>query len=126
MAGRRYGHSDGTPDIDLFVYSPQEHSDSLRLIKITDPEALECEIHHHGIKSESLPKYSALSYVWGAPIDRVPITCNGKQLFITRTLQNALRHVAPRNPFSFFFGLTKFASTSSTMRKGLSKSRSWE
>ena len=97
-------HSNGAPDIDSFVYTPLEASDSIRLIKITNiTDELKCEIHHHGLKSASLPRYSALSYVWGDPSDRVAITCNGKQLSITRTLHEALRHVVPHNPFDFLW-----------------------
>lgn len=37
--------------------------------------------------------YTALSYVWGAPIFERPLTCNGFQTAITVNLDLALRHV---------------------------------
>jgi hypothetical protein len=37
--------------------------------------------------------YTALSYVWGAPIFERPLTCNGYQTAITHNLDLALRHV---------------------------------
>jgi hypothetical protein len=103
MPGRRHRDSDGALDIDCFIYSPLESSDSLRLIKIANTEELKCEIQHHGLKSEFLPKYSALSYVWVDPSDRVSMTCNDKQLLITRTLQVALHSAAKHNPFAFLW-----------------------
>ncbi|OTA86022.1 hypothetical protein M434DRAFT_51030, partial [Hypoxylon sp. CO27-5] len=38
------------------------------------------------------PSYEAISYVWGDPLDKVDITCNGKTLAITAGLEVVLRH----------------------------------
>jgi hypothetical protein len=39
------------------------------------------------------PDYEALSYVWGDPNNTVPITCNGREMPITRNLDAAFRRV---------------------------------
>ena len=37
--------------------------------------------------------YEALSYVWGAPTGSVPCLCDGKELLITPSCDDALRHL---------------------------------
>jgi hypothetical protein len=38
------------------------------------------------------PQYEAVSYCWGNPKDKkIPISCNGKQLFVPRRLESALQ-----------------------------------
>ena len=37
--------------------------------------------------------FEALSYVWGSPVDKVPVSCDGQQLLITPNCESALRHL---------------------------------
>ncbi|KAI0839143.1 HET-domain-containing protein [Hypoxylon sp. FL0890] len=62
----------------------------LTLLPGSKEQPLEC-ILEHGDIGES-PPYEAISYVWGDPLDKVEITCNGKALAITAGLNVVLRH----------------------------------
>ncbi|KAH7351439.1 heterokaryon incompatibility protein-domain-containing protein, partial [Pyrenochaeta sp. MPI-SDFR-AT-0127] len=42
------------------------------------------------------PDYIALSYTWGNTKDTVPVLCEGKTIFITRSLREALLHLRDR------------------------------
>ena len=90
---------------DLFTYDELEQPDSIRLlkIKIDDTGELSCELVHSSLKADSLPNYSALSYVWGNPLMERPITCNGKTKYITVSLETALKHVVKHNPHDYLW-----------------------
>ena len=64
----------------------------LRLLRSrTGP--IECELHHAALRSETCPRYDALSYTWG-DLDLVEtIKVNNKTLRVTDNLHNALRHL---------------------------------
>ena len=40
--------------------------------------------------NESIPRYTALSYVWGPPALRRSITCNDVEIIVTANLEAAL------------------------------------
>jgi hypothetical protein len=42
---------------------------------------------------QGYPEYKALSYVWGSSKERMDITCNGKDIRVTRNLWEALQRV---------------------------------
>ena len=88
---------------EIFQYRKLQHRDSIRLLKITNTQDLNIEIQEFRLKEAGLPLYAALSYVWGDGIDRTTIQCNGKTLGITRTLDEALRHVAPHNTLDWLW-----------------------
>jgi hypothetical protein len=63
--------------------------------KIND--ALQCELHVHKLglfeEASTVPRFQALSYVWGPQPPSQDIRCNGKILRITKSLDRELRRV---------------------------------
>ncbi|KAH9885052.1 heterokaryon incompatibility protein-domain-containing protein [Xylariomycetidae sp. FL2044] len=57
--------------------------------KIGDP--IICRLHE--VEWSNLCEYEALSYAWGDPNDKAPITVHGKTLNITKSLYVALNHL---------------------------------
>lgn len=51
-----------------------------------------CTLEVVSLNQPSL-EYYALSYCWGKPIFDQPILCNGREIYVTSALYNALRHV---------------------------------
>ena len=59
-------------------------------------DGLQCDFKTYQVSSP--PEYEALSYVWGTQSRALPLLSDGKQIFITGTLDLALRRL--RNPHS--------------------------
>jgi hypothetical protein len=83
------------------IYSPlNSEPQEIRLLSIL-PVSNDCEwesikCHLHQIRLKDLRNelnYIALSYTWGDPVVRVPITVNGKTMQVTANLESALRHL---------------------------------
>lgn len=55
---------------ELYRYSPLEHTDSIRLIRLNPSSSfkydLRCEIF--SVYLQEKPPYEALSYTWGLPV----------------------------------------------------------
>lgn len=83
--------------LTAFNYSPLENSRTIRLLELfqeTDGfhSPIICKIHHVSLDDETV-QYRALSYCWGEPIKTQTICINGKTIFVTINLQNALRRL---------------------------------
>ena len=73
----------------------------LRLVRIyagAQEEDLECGIFTFKDYPWFIPPYQALSYVWGDTTRRVPISVDGKRLFVTANLESALRNLRCLTP----------------------------
>lgn len=86
-----------------YRYSPLLEPDSFRII-ILHPSAsisspIACTLAHSSLlhyDNSIIDHYTTLSYVWGNASDRRRITVNGKSLYITASLDTALRHIRDR------------------------------
>ena len=77
--------------MEFYKYEPLPSATSIRVIKLKEVDKTKeffCSLEVTDILVP--PEYIALSYVWGDTTDTVPITCDGKRIFITRTLKAAL------------------------------------
>jgi hypothetical protein len=84
----------------VFSYQPLTESDAIRLILLhpapTVSTELECSIEHVTLSQygqDLINHYTALSYVWGEPMDTKHILLNGSSFHITLNLDSALRHL---------------------------------
>jgi hypothetical protein len=80
-------------DSNEYRYEALKDSMSIRLLKL---RAKSCgplfgEIHQFRLKD--VPKFRALSYVWGPPLFDWDISCSGQALRITQNLYEALNHL---------------------------------
>lgn len=63
----------------------------LELLPGLEGDHVSCILH---IVDWSNPvEYEAISYAWGDPNDRQPLTCNGSGLDVTRNLYTGLTHL---------------------------------
>jgi hypothetical protein len=76
-----------------YVYTPFRPIRLIELLPGKDQNPLSCVIRH--VDLSSLPKYEALSYVWGDESNKVTILCDGAEVSITRNLAAALRRFRP-------------------------------
>ncbi|OTA68540.1 HET-domain-containing protein [Hypoxylon sp. EC38] len=82
--------------MDSYCYVPfglEPECNQFRILTLfpgSGEQRLECILEHGDI--DQSPSYEAISYVWGDPLDKVDITCNGKTLAITAGLEVVLRH----------------------------------
>lgn len=83
-----------------YRYSPLTQSDSIRLAVIqpsSEPVApIQAALVHTSIsecENDIVDHYTALSYVWGAQTDHRIIRVDGRNLAITASLDDALRHI---------------------------------
>lgn len=80
-----------------FRYDPlQKAVQEIRLVRLLDSndEAIRCQMSH--FPSHQPPKYTALSYGWGASARTVRILVNGKQLCITTSLKSFFQELTSR------------------------------
>lgn len=90
---------------DQFIYKPLDTSNanSFRILKLQpgDKDAsLVCNLIQSRLdvrprrrRRRRQPAYEAISYVWGSSDRTIPINCNGKRLYITENLRDALVRV---------------------------------
>lgn len=90
---------------DQFIYKPLDTSkaNSFRILKLQPGEkdaSIVCNLVHSRLdvrprrrRRRKQPAYEAISYVWGSSERYIPINCNGKRLFITENLRDALVRV---------------------------------
>ena len=81
--------------MEFYKYEPLPSATSIRLIKLKEDNTTKeffCSLEVTDILVP--PEYIALSYVWGDTTDTIPITCDGKLVFITQTLKAALWKLA--------------------------------
>ena len=76
------------------LYPALENDQDIRLITII-PETnvpIRTTLSNASLndRKESIPRYTALSYVWGSPTPRKSITCNGEEVTVTVNLEAAL------------------------------------
>jgi len=82
-------------DAALYQYTPLPVSSthaSIRLLELLpsrDSHSVAFILKEAPLSGD--PQYEAVSYCWGDPEDESPISCNGKQLFVPRSLESALR-----------------------------------
>jgi hypothetical protein len=81
-----------------FRYKPLTEPDSFRLLQLHPSSSaasqIECTLLHSTLSlcdREIIDHYTALSYVWGNPLETARISVDGHQLTITATLEAALR-----------------------------------
>jgi len=87
-----------------YQYTRLQETGAIRLI-ILQPSpkfesALQCTLIHTTLaecNDDIVEHYVALSYVWGNPNDRRRILIDGKPLWITVSLDSALRHIREQN-----------------------------
>lgn len=84
----------------IYEYTRLSQTDSIRLIQLqpsTDTTAVvRCRLIETTLKEaedEIVDHYTALSYVWGDAADRVKIFVEGRKLYVTRSLDCALRNL---------------------------------
>ncbi|KAI1399222.1 heterokaryon incompatibility protein-domain-containing protein [Hypoxylon fuscum] len=81
------------------VYSPLDpRYNEIRLITIEEDEpsaAVRCTMSHASL--DQLPRYQALSYVWGDPSDTIPISLSGSIFPVTVNLYQALIRLRSKN-----------------------------
>lgn len=85
--------------LEHYRYTPLSSLNSIRLLKLERSEGsvpLKCTVHEADL--DNLPKYIALSYVWGNPSFMELIYVNGAALLITKSLCLALRHLGRHHP----------------------------
>jgi hypothetical protein len=75
-----------------FAYVPLDAPREIRLLEIihTEPE-LVCNLSTVSLHDK--PRFSALSYEWGGPTVKIPITVNGRAFPVTANLARALENV---------------------------------
>ncbi|KAK0618877.1 heterokaryon incompatibility protein-domain-containing protein [Immersiella caudata] len=100
--GRDSGSEPSSPYYGQDIDPEQDHIRLLTLLPGTHDGPITCTTAIVNLSSK--PTYTALSYVWGDPSDRLPITFNGVSAFpITRNLHTALTHLRdPSNPQIFW------------------------
>jgi heterokaryon incompatibility protein (HET) len=89
-------HSRNTSTHDQPLYTELLRGFTIRLIELEEGEPdSEISIRLLIAELDFAPQFEALSYVWGNPdpTKRTPITCNGRQLNVTRNLHAALRRI---------------------------------
>ncbi|EUC30135.1 hypothetical protein COCCADRAFT_43920, partial [Bipolaris zeicola 26-R-13] len=86
-------------DVPIFEYQPLDETKQqirlLRLLKTSTSEKLRCDIVIHDL--DTLPKYRALSYVWGCPQPTYPLLIQGKCLHIRQNLHRFLHEYTGAN-----------------------------
>lgn len=72
------------------IYTPLDSSqEEIRLLEITSlTPRIACKLHTVSLKEQ--PAFSALSYLWGDPKGTEPVTVNGVERSMTRSLRSAL------------------------------------
>ncbi len=85
----------------LYAALPLPDGGSFRLLEVqpgNGKDRILCQLKIHAIWCDT-PQYEALSYAWGDVTDRIDITCDGKVVWITRNLFDALHRIRqPRHP----------------------------
>jgi hypothetical protein len=77
---------------DQPLYTELLQGFTIRLVELEEGEPDEAiSIRLLIAELDYAPQFEALSYVWGDPTNRVPITCNGRPLDITVNLFSALK-----------------------------------
>lgn len=89
MVNRITTHHD--PDV---LYPALENDQEIRLITIIPEKNVPIRITLSKASldetNETIPRYTALSYVWGSPTPRKSITCNDEEVTVTANLEGAL------------------------------------
>ncbi|KAJ9640903.1 hypothetical protein H2199_005571 [Coniosporium tulheliwenetii] len=85
---------------EAFAYAALSSSkNEIRLVTISPGASLEapvaCQLSHASL--DESPRYEALSYTWGSPVDPIAITLNDQPFHVTRSLHEALCHLRPKN-----------------------------
>ncbi|KAH6642310.1 heterokaryon incompatibility protein-domain-containing protein [Boeremia exigua] len=74
------------------LYSNRLSDNDIRLLTILPSHNVDapivCHLRQHEVSTA--PAYEGLSYVWGDPKDVVPVSCNGINVKITKSLRTAL------------------------------------
>lgn len=91
-------------DNGIYQYSPLAQEDGIRLIIIQPSSDLNAMVRCSLIQTslfecehDIVNHYTALSYVWGDATLQRTILVNGKKLYVTASLEEALRHIRDHN-----------------------------
>ncbi|KAK0712044.1 heterokaryon incompatibility protein-domain-containing protein [Lasiosphaeris hirsuta] len=87
----------------MALYQPLDAScKEIRLLKITGESQgmITCRLHTVSL-ADGIPRFTALSYVWGSPTPNTSILVNGAELSITMNLADALKSVTSHWQASF-------------------------
>src|ERR1700761_1573639 len=80
--------------LDQFTYKPLSLPGEIRLLVVQSAktaESITCSLRHVCLKDK--PTYEALSYAWGDSAKVKTITCDGKEIHITKSLHDALTNL---------------------------------
>jgi hypothetical protein len=83
------------------VYQPLTSRTSFRILKLhpaSQGADISCHLTYESLAEDELPKYVALSYVWGDPNVTTAITVNDQPFQVTLNLASALRHLRNAAP----------------------------
>ncbi len=84
-------------DMSAYTYKPLpvagRHIRVCRLLPPREEGDETIAVTVHVVNLDSRPQYSALSYVWGDPADKSPITVDGKQLYVCSSLVSFLHQL---------------------------------
>ena len=87
----------------MALYQPLDAScKEIRLLTITGESRgkITCRLHTVSL-ADGIPRFTALSYVWGSPTPNTSIWVNGAELSITMNLADALKSVTSHWQASF-------------------------
>jgi Heterokaryon incompatibility protein (HET) len=80
--------------MDPYIYKELTRPSSFRLLNVFRSESsnpLNCSLIECPLDDEI--QYEALSYVWGDTQDRGSISCDGKEILVTRNCLDAIRYL---------------------------------
>lgn len=84
-----------------YLYQPLRDDREIRLFKLAPAVSHDAQISVDfvpcSLDSADLPLFETISYVWGGPVDKAEISCEGKRLTIPKNLSDALLY--PRNKY---------------------------
>ncbi|KAM0242332.1 hypothetical protein ACHAPO_000746 [Fusarium lateritium] len=79
---------------ERYKYTPFEDNYSVRILTLEPGVGDEPLVGHLGFESlDSSPRYEAISYCWGTGGRSSEITCDGKSLALTKSIEGALRRM---------------------------------
>lgn len=88
------------PACDPSLYEPLAFESSIRFLTLRAASSKEtqiaCTLEVHDL-AKGIPKYVALSYVWGPAFTKAKISVNGQQFDVSPNLFEALRHIRRRH-----------------------------
>lgn len=82
-----------------YTYKPLTGRFSIRVLELQPSRShdadIQCSLREVSIdpSNRHLPRYNALSYVWGAEQGTIPVSCDGSRILVTPNCESALRYL---------------------------------